>query len=950
MFRSSRAVALAIVPLLSWVVIVGSPGTAQVSLAPDCLTDPDTKVLTLSKWNSSSGYQWAVSQELDSKKYIGVQLQTQQGVAADIQFGSVSSRNTTPKLLPLDTTKTIQYFDVSSPVDRTLQIFLTRPALTAEAEVSAVVKLCTAPNVGPGISTTTSTASTTSTTSASFSTSTSTSTSTTTSTTTLAGVGGTATLVASPRCPSGFAVKPTGVTPRSTGAGSWAVPARLIDTDLANAWAPNLAGEKVEVTFGGPFALGGIVAHSWATGNVGISVVGGANPPWVLPPMNGSGWQPLLPTNGTVVNSVTVEATIASGNVNELVFCEGSDPGPSSTTTTSTTSSPSSSTSTTIAPTTGTVDLFALKTLLPEQMNPPVPVSGQYDDLRKAVMHNYNNWDAITTTAGAAEQQWDSFKFSWIKGHPVRPTLDCIDRHNKYWTKGPDGKAYNTWHPSTDVWVDGNGKTQTCHFGHEHGMDPAKSDLLVEFGGMPPFGYVLEQHHEASERAQLSMHRHEDHVGHKVSFKNGYTAAWGNTADDKPVRATDYQCSIISKLHQGSHSDDAFTNQLHEYFVAVKCNDFGKPNTVGTGLNATIGTFFSVKMLVPFGNANEFKDANKAVSGNPPAPFTDWDPVIWQLGGKSIRVKAEGSPAYPANVVTGLPKGRLASSVGSPLKPLPESPVQEEIVNIKESLAPPNNREFAPPPGWDQKDVNVTTKGRDALSQIDLWSQITDVQTPKLPGTNNYGHIGFGAYYIVKNPVRYFDVDYAQSKMAVSRTIDLCWKEVTPTTFVFQKGKRYCTSSYGLAPDQSLDNRTAKPLWFDGDSPFNGTLRAINFKALTIENEGGQTSFCTNVYGKTPTLLSNGTCADGSVLQRASAFRNNANGGRCYIPAGYPCSITGSTENALVNSDGTFAAQGLGFEFIIDNRFYTQNPDFGDPAGLTGTSGAPRRRVIFGEN
>src|SRR5690606_29609370 len=49
-------------------------------------------------------------------------------------------------------------------------------------------------------------------------------------------------------------------------------------------------------------------------------------------------------------------------------------------------------------------------------------------------------------------------------------------------------------------------------------------------------------------------------------------------------------CDVLAKLHQGTHSADAFTNNLHEVAYHIRCSD-------GTGFSATV--------LTPIGDAGE---------------------------------------------------------------------------------------------------------------------------------------------------------------------------------------------------------------------------------------------------------------------------------------------------------------------------------------------------------
>lgn len=128
--------------------------------------------------------------------------------------------------------------------------------------------------------------------------------------------------------------------------------------------------------------------------------------------------------------------------------------------------------------------------------------------------------------------------------------------HNRYATLGPDGKKYPTWHPPVDP-------ASGCTFGHEHGRDPSGSDLYRDVGNLP-FGYANEQ----LDAASLGMQRHEDHVGHKIEWENDVRIRPGGSGGVLEV-----SCDVLVKLHQGTHSRDAFTNNLHELNYHIRCND-----------------------------------------------------------------------------------------------------------------------------------------------------------------------------------------------------------------------------------------------------------------------------------------------------------------------------------------------------------------------------------------
>ncbi|HSR40795.1 MAG TPA: hypothetical protein VLL48_01455 [Longimicrobiales bacterium] len=148
--------------------------------------------------------------------------------------------------------------------------------------------------------------------------------------------------------------------------------------------------------------------------------------------------------------------------------------------------------------------------------------------------------------------------------------------HDAWSTVGPDGILYPTWHPPVDP-VTG------CTFGHEHGRDPSGSELFAEVGRIP-FGYA----NEHLLTSGFGSERHEDHVGHKIEWENDIPLGVG--AGGSAV--LDIRCDLLVKMHQGTHSADAFTNNLHELAYHIRCND---------------GTGFSVTLLTPIGEPGGFE-------------------------------------------------------------------------------------------------------------------------------------------------------------------------------------------------------------------------------------------------------------------------------------------------------------------------------------------------------
>lgn len=148
--------------------------------------------------------------------------------------------------------------------------------------------------------------------------------------------------------------------------------------------------------------------------------------------------------------------------------------------------------------------------------------------------------------------------------------------HDRYSVVGPDGKLYPTWHPAVDP-------ASGCTFGHEHGRDPHGSRLYATIGPIP-FGLA----NDALDTWDPTGMRHEDHVGHKIEWENGVQLQQSVNGVRQNIGVS---CDFLTKIHQGTHSKDAFTNNLHELAYHVRCSD-------GTEIHATL--------MVAFGKPGEF--------------------------------------------------------------------------------------------------------------------------------------------------------------------------------------------------------------------------------------------------------------------------------------------------------------------------------------------------------
>ncbi|MEM7416697.1 MAG: hypothetical protein AAF389_14425 [Gemmatimonadota bacterium] len=157
---------------------------------------------------------------------------------------------------------------------------------------------------------------------------------------------------------------------------------------------------------------------------------------------------------------------------------------------------------------------------------------------------------------------------------PAGPDTCTAEVHDHHHAVGPDGLRYPTWHPPVDP-------ETGCTFGHEHGRDPSGSDLFDEVGAIP-FGYA-NQHLQTG---GFGAPRNEDHVGHKVEWENDIVMNVGGAGS----QVLNITCDVMTKLHQGTHSADAFTNNMHEVVYHIRCTD---------------GTGFSATLLTPIGDAGE---------------------------------------------------------------------------------------------------------------------------------------------------------------------------------------------------------------------------------------------------------------------------------------------------------------------------------------------------------
>ncbi len=138
-----------------------------------------------------------------------------------------------------------------------------------------------------------------------------------------------------------------------------------------------------------------------------------------------------------------------------------------------------------------------------------------------------------------------------------------------------------------------------------------------------------------------------------------------------------------------------------------------------------------------------------------------------------------------------------------------------------------------------------------AVDQAEIWAMSSGGDRVQIPGG---GGIKFAPYYVTKNPSRMLD----EAAGLVIRTVDLC----------YLGGNRvpgpFCSALPSTHPGGAH--------WKREPTPFNGGMRAINFKGFGLKNAGGPTEFCTNVFGAEPELLAN--CGPHDIRQKAASIRN----------------------------------------------------------------------------
>ncbi len=141
--------------------------------------------------------------------------------------------------------------------------------------------------------------------------------------------------------------------------------------------------------------------------------------------------------------------------------------------------------------------------------------------------------------------------------------------HDRYVATGPDGVRYRTWHPQV---VD-NGVGGTCTFAHEHGADPATSQLA----NAEPivFDYVA----HISELNGMPMP--EPHEGFKIHVVNA-----GQLNDEGRVS----RVSAILLFHMGTGGVKRYVTSMHTLAVQAQMPDGARVNVRGMADTGSAGS------------------------------------------------------------------------------------------------------------------------------------------------------------------------------------------------------------------------------------------------------------------------------------------------------------------------------------------------------------------------
>ena len=134
------------------------------------------------------------------------------------------------------------------------------------------------------------------------------------------------------------------------------------------------------------------------------------------------------------------------------------------------------------------------------------------------------------------------------------------EQHDAYAVLGPDGKVYPTWHPPTGPGAAVASGTSTG--GIPHGLGP-----LRRYRG-----------HAVRRRQRDARHlRSREPRGMRTTSATRSSGRMTSTSSSGVPGSAIFTvtCDVLTKFHQGTHSKDAFTNNVHELVYHIRCDNGG---------------------------------------------------------------------------------------------------------------------------------------------------------------------------------------------------------------------------------------------------------------------------------------------------------------------------------------------------------------------------------------
>ncbi len=159
---------------------------------------------------------------------------------------------------------------------------------------------------------------------------------------------------------------------------------------------------------------------------------------------------------------------------------------------------------------------------------------------------------------------------------------------------------------------------------------------------------------------------------------------------------------------------------------------------------------------------------------------------------------------------------------------------------------------------------------------VELWKPDGHLSTPA------GGFVIYSPYYVLLNPSRYVDNEWASRGMpnAYMSTVDLCFQD-NPSYRYDKDHPYFCQFVPQSLAGLSSADRQRSPL-----NPMNGARRVVHPKEVFIKTQSepgsGLLRFCSDAQGDNPQYQTNGSCPAGTVLQVVSRTNrgefNNFNG------------------------------------------------------------------------